>query len=306
MANATQKTIVVPWDFTPGSEIALQHAIRLAQVVGDNIMILHPIRKPRLMLTAGARARYQQQHDELQKRLEHEAGRLQREYDDRMDGETPSSEDPLHAQGRELHRINILSMVLEIRSLRKSLADLFVSVDVNLIVSKQFYTVEGERDLNLVDAFRRIKSSKVETTPFIIVNQPPQHQYYTELVVPMDYDNTYKEKLRWVAYLSNYYHCNVNLMKPYLKVDRKKKGMANNLYFTKKILDSKNVVYGIKTASRHADFREEVFSFTKTIDSDLIILMTSKLRFYFPDGVVTSDVPIMFINPLSKRYQAFY
>ena len=34
--------------------------------------------------------------------------------------------------------------------------------------------------------------------------------------------------------------------------------------------------------------------------------MTSKLRFYFPDGVVTSDVPIMFINPLSKRYQAFY
>ena len=81
--------------------------------------------------------------------------------------------------------------------------------------------------------------------------------------------------------------------------------MANNLCCTKKILDSKNVVDGITTANKRAEFNQEVFSFVSAIEADLLILMANNMKNYFADRVVKSDVPILFINPLSKKYQAF-
>ena len=306
MSNVTKKTIIVPWDFTERSEIALEHAYQLAQVVGDNILLVSLLRQPCRLATRASQHRFDLRLEELRGQLDDEAHRLKRRYDERQRELSLVMEQEQGEKRRELHDVSIMTLAMAYRNLRKAFKDVYTSMDINLVVARQFYNLEGGKKVNLVSILKRLKLGRANTMPFIIVNNPPTHRYYTELVVPMDSANSYKETLRWVAYLSNYYHCNVNLMKPSVRDDRRKKGMANNLYFTKKILDAKGVVYGIKTASRRNDFRTEIFKFTKTIDADLLIIMTDKMKAYFTKDLVDVEMPVMFINPLSKRYQAFY
>lgn len=306
MANNTKKTIIVPWDFTERSEIALAHAYQLAQVVGDNIMLVSIVHRPVLFLSVGKKNRFEEHVEEMRDRLENEATRLKRQLEAQKQSLSEAMQNEVTTQRRDLLEVSILTMVLGFSNLRRALKELYISMEVNLVLAKQDYLLENGKSLNLVNVLRKVKMGKVDTVPFVIVNALPTHKYYTELVVPMDYDKTYKETLRWVAYLSNYYHCNVNMIKPPVNDEGKKKGMANNLYFTKKILDSKNVVYGIKTANRKGDFRSEVLKFTKAIDADLLIIMTDKMKKYFGSLVISADVPVMFVNPLSKRYQNFY
>lgn len=306
MANPLKKkTIIVPWDSSQGCGYALEHAFQLAQAVGDNVMILQLVKRPGMLLTRVKRSEFEQQLAEQRQQLEREAQRLNMEFAEKRAAIIQNLKTKTAAAGREFQEVTITSMVLDYRSLVHSLNELVLTLSVNLFVTSQYYQLSRTTRLDLLPILRKMKSSKVDTTPFIIVNKPPKHLYYTELVVPMEYVGSYKETLRWVAYLSTYYHCNVNLIKPPLKDESKRRGMANNLYFTKKILDSKNVVYGIKTANKRAEFNQEVFSFVSAIEADLLILMANNMKNYFADRVVKSEVPILFINPLSKKYQAF-
>ena len=85
-----------------------------------------------------------------------------------------------------------------------------------------------------------------------------------------------------------------------------KQGITSNTYFTKKVLDASNVVYGIKNADRNSEFLSEIEKFVKEIDADMVLVMADRINRIFPRGEITIDVPVMLINPLAKRKQYFY
>lgn len=306
MVNNAKKTIIVPWDFTEESEIVLAHAYQLAQVVGDNIMLVNIVRQPSRFTSRSKKNRFEESLEQRRELLEQQAAELSASCEAHRLVLAKSLEQNGSTKLKELHPVSILTLVLSFNNLKKALWDLYLSMDVNLVVAKQAYRYENGMMINLVKTLSSIKVGATNTVPFIIVNKMPTHSYYTEIVLPMDYRSTYKETLRWIAFLSNYYRCNINLIKPHVRDEGKKRRVANNLYFTKKILDSRNVIYGVKTASRRGDFRAEVFKFTKAIDADLLIIMTDKMKSYFSGYSIDAEMPIMFINPLSKRYQPFY
>ncbi len=97
----------------------------------------------------------------------------------------------------------------------------------------------------------------------------------------------------------------MNIIRPPLTEEAAKKQMNDNIFFAKMILGSRNVVYGVKTASSKEAFRDEVFKFAKDIDADLLIVMSNKLDFYFSSREVGSGIPCMLINPLVKRFISF-
>lgn len=304
MSVNLKKTIIVPWDFSKECEISLQHAYQLAQAVGDNVMLVHFIKRPRFMPGAAAKDRFQEEIESMRAKLTKEVDRLSVEYEtERQRLELALKQEP--NQKRQVLQVTILPMVVSYVNLRKAINELYRSMDVNLVVTNQFYYVTPKHGLDMITILRKVKSGRLNTMPFIVVKKPPVHQYYTDLVVPMDYDKTYKETLRWVAFLSNYYRCNVNLIKPPLKDELRKKGMANNMYFTKKVLEAQDVIYGIKTADKRKEFRHEVDRFSKDIDADMILIMTNKIKKFFAGGEIKSDIPVMFINPLSKKFQSF-
>lgn len=304
MSEQLNRVILVPWDFSEDSEKALAHAYQLAQMVGDNVMLVHFIRRPSLLIGAGAREKLHRQEMEAQEKLKKEVDRLSRLFEAKRE-ELRQSLEQEEYQDRKVQNVTILPYVLVYRNITKSLTALYASMGVNLVVTTANYRLPNKKQLNMLAVLRKVKSGRLTTVPFILVKQLPTHRYYTDVVLPLDFNKNFKESIRWVAYLSSYYHCNVNIIKATAKNAETKQGIASNTYFTKKILDASNVVYGIKNADRNKEFRFEVENFVKEIDADLVLVMTDRIDRLFPNGEITIDVPVMLINPLAKLKQSF-
>jgi hypothetical protein len=280
--STPKKVVLVPWDFTDGSEIALKHALQLAQVAGNDILLLHLIPKMWWSSLIGAKPVQPDDIDVLKRKLEDIAENISNES-----------------------KCNIISMVLE-GTPTTIIKELVTTADLNLIVAYKSYTYEKKKFET--SSFMRRLSVKNLSIPFLIAEKPPIHSHYIEIVVPLDYDKKYKETLHWIIYLSKYYKCNINLIKPYISDEGKKRNMANNIYFTKKMLDGNKIVYGIKTAKRKNTFKDEVFKFANNIDADLILIMADKYTTYVSENKSKdpSRVPIMCITPRVRKLQGFY
>lgn len=280
--DTAKKVVLVPWDFTKGSEIALKHAIQLAEAGGNEIMLLHIIPKYWWSFLFGIKPIAQEEIEEIKRKLEEVVESISQEFN-----------------------ISPIPMVLEGEPIT-IIKELITSANVNLIVSHKYYYFEKKKIET--STFIRKLSVKNLSIPFIIAEAPPIHSHYIEIVVPLDHDKKYKETLHWIIYLSKYYKCNINLIKPYISDEGKKKDMASNIYFTKKMLDGNKIVYGIKTAKRQNTFRDEVFKFANNIDADLILIMADKYNNYVVEhkGKEPSRIPIMCITPRVRKLQGFY
>jgi hypothetical protein len=280
--DTAKKVVLVPWDFSSGSEIALKHALQLAEAAGNEIMLLHIIPNYWWSFLLGQKPLSQEAIEEIKRKLE------------------AVSENICHE-----HKYNPIPIVLEGDPI-VIIKELITTANINLIVAHKHYIFEKKKIET--KSFIRKLSVKNLSVPFIIAEAPPIHSHYIEIVVPLDYDKKYKETLHWIIYLSKYYKCNINLIKPYISDEGKKKNMASNIYFTKKMLDGNKIVYGIKTAKRQNTFKDEVFKFAHNIDSDLILIMADKYNNYVSDGKgkETSRIPIMCITPRVRKLQGFY
>lgn len=279
--ETSKKVVLVPWDFTKECENALKHAIQLASVAGNEILLLHLIPKFWWNIIGKSESAKQLETEELKKNLEIIADRINAEH-----GFTP------------------ITMVLE-GNPPKLLNELIITANINLIVAGKTYT-HAKKSIESISFLKKI-SLKNASVPFLIAEAPPLHNHYIEIVIPIDYDKKYKETLHWIIYLSKYYKCNINLIKPFITDEGKKKNMSNNIYFTKKMLDGNKIIYGIKTAKRQNVFKDEVFKFANNIDADLILIMADKYNYYVQSKEkATSRVPIMCITPLPRKFQDFY
>lgn len=270
MARNKKDVILIPWDYTESSEVALEHGIQLAKEVNNYIMLVRFIEKPGLFASKS--------HKE--KLIAEEKERL-KEVGKRV---------------MEQHGTN--PYIAVDFSTTSKVSKLALDAKANLVITGTSYQLNEKLNFKPIDIVKRLKGLDI---PFIIANEKPAHNYYKEIVVPLDPDKKYKETLHWVIYLSKYYHCNINIIKPYLEDDVKKKEMTSNIYFTKRTLDKKNIVYGIKTAKKKKKFQDEVFRFANMIDSDLIVMMINKYQKFISENPDYDErIPIMVINRNNK------
>jgi nucleotide-binding universal stress UspA family protein len=278
MSKKRKDVIIVPWDYTESSEVALMHAIQLAKEVNNHIMLSRFLESPGLF---AGKSKKEKIIAEEKEKLKAVGERILKEY-----------------------KINPFVHV-ELGLSFKNFYSLVKDANANLIVIGGTYTINSKSIFKPNKMIKRLKGLDI---PFIVAQDKPAHAYYKEIVVPLDHDKNYKETLNWVVYLSKYYNCNINIIKPFLYDEYKKKDMANNIYFTKKTLDKKNIIYGIKTAKKNKEFQDEVLRFAENIDADLIVMMVKKYKKFIskkPD--YKERIPIMVINRNSKiiKYGGF-
>ena len=271
-------TIIVPWDFTEISENSVLHAIQLAKVVDNEILLVH------FMESSGV---FSNKTKNLLKKEELESKLLSK------------AEDIF-----DVYKIRP-QVLIEDKPVKASIKNILSTYKIDLIVMGKIY-IAGKTKTSAKDFLKIIAKFNV---PIIITKEAPFHTHYTELVVPVDYDRKFKESIQWILYLSNYYKCNINVIKPLIHDELKKKYLSNNIFFLKKMLDKKNIVYGIKTAKGKENYNQELFSFANTIEADLILIMSDKYDKFFSDKKVEelNKVPVMVINPRAdlRRYQSF-
>jgi len=278
--NAKKKYIVIPWDFSEGSEKALQHAVQLAKVVNNGIALLYLNNVKGGLFGGFSKKLSDEQLAQIEKDLNERAEKVSSDFD---------------MECRAFVRQGKAKQIAQ---------EIIHTVNANLMVMHK--TVEGNNNtLSVTDFLKIMKGAFI---PFIIIENSPAHEYYKEIVVPIDDDRRYRESLAWIIYMANYYKCNINLMKPFLNDEFRKKELANNVYFTKKMLDKQNIIYGVKTAKKKEPFKAAVLKFGSIIEADMV-MMTSKYYHKWLSGKSTEtfNIPVMCIPPRADltKYSSF-
>lgn len=174
--------------------------------------------------------------------------------------------------------------------------DIFKTIKITSIEINSMMIIMG-----LHSAKRAIRVIVGSNVPFLLVQMPPINPKYIDIVVPMDYDEKSRIQLNWVTLVSHFFGCNINLIKPFFSSNGRNEKMKKNLFFAKQVLDSKNIVYGIRTGKRGEKFNDTIFDFANEINADLIFVMSYQFKkFILKANKFGMKIPVMCINPATN------
>jgi nucleotide-binding universal stress UspA family protein len=182
------------------------------------------------------------------------------------------------------------------------------TIDARLVVMK-VQKPKGREKYIGTRAIRVMAGSRI---PFLVVQAPPKRLALRRIVFPIDFRKENKEKLSWISYLSKFYTSKIFLFKP----NAHDYNIRNNLEFTKRFLEGKNIDYEIITGKTSYRLPQETLEFAHQIDAELVIILLSKnisianIMLGLTDQKYVSNeykIPIMCINPRSdlRKFESF-
>jgi nucleotide-binding universal stress UspA family protein len=264
------KYLLVPWDFTSVSDNALQHALRIAKYVNNEVRLIHII-------------------DDNSK-----AGQMKEEAEGKLD--------LLVKEVKEKHGIKPSYVILE-GSIFNTISKYASSNDVQMVIMGT-HGVKGMQKLTGSWALKVMLGSKV---PFLIVqDKPTDKKRFTDIVFPIDFKAESREKLYWAIYLGKYFSSKIHLFKPPTSDQAFLKGINTNLNFAIKFLKQNDIEYEIHTAKKASNFPKEIITLSEEIEADLILIMTTKnvtigdFVLGVPEQYVITNsakLPVMCVNP---------
>lgn len=172
------------------------------------------------------------------------------------------------------------------------------TIDAFLVVMKTQPPTQKEK----LFGSRSIRVMSGSQIPFIVVQDPPKRLAFRKVVFPIDFRAENKEKLIWISTLAKYYTPKIYLFKPKIK-DYK---VRNNLEFSKRFLEGKNIDYEIVSKTSDKSLAEATIDFANEVDAQLIIIILKKnisklnLLFGSADQKYISNkykIPVMCVNP---------
>lgn len=268
MVKFASDTIMVPFDFTEVAEYAIQHALVIAKRVENKIALVHIVKNDAS----------EQEKTNAEKKLKEVADETQRK-----------------------HKIETNAFVRE-GSIFYTIGDIATELEANLVIMGT-HGIKGMQKLTGSWALKVIVSVS-EKIPFIVVQGPPQNEQFERIVFPVDIRKETREKLNWVAYLAKYYNVKIDIFKRGAAALRK--NIEGNIAFARKFLKSHKIDYEIHTAEGKHPFPVETLNFSKSINADLVLIMTTK-NIGFTDYVMGPDeqyiiansakIPVMCVNP---------
>jgi nucleotide-binding universal stress UspA family protein len=261
--------IIVTWDFTNISQCALEHAIRISRSINHGISLLHIIP-----------LKYSEKEKES--------------LIEKMNFVCEETE----------RRFNIKpSIVIKEGNIFESISEYASNNNTSLVVMGT-HGMKGAQKIFGSWALKVIIGSSV---PFIVVqDQPKSHEKYSNIVFPIDFKSENKEKLYWAIYFGKYFSSKVHLFKYPVSDKSLQKKINTNLNFAIRFLIQNNMDYEIHSPERTTDFNKDTVAFAKSINADLIIIMTTKYITIFDymfgakeQKIIANSekIPVMCVNP---------
>jgi len=264
------KIIVVPWDFTPVTEYALQHAIRISRMTHDDICLLHIVEK--ITTEGGIKAK--------QAAMTIKGNEVERNFGVKV---------KTHVQ-----RGTIFKQIPE-----------FVNDRSASLVVMGTHGMSGMQKITGSWALKVIAKSKV---PYIVVQAPPDDQgRYHNIAFPVDFRSEEKEKLSMAVFMGKYFNSKIHILKAMRKDDSLAKKTNLNLNYTVRMLIQNNIEYAIQEIPSDK-LAEHTLKTAEEMKADLILIMTTK-DITFADYVFSakeqfiiansSHIPVCCVNPAS-------
>ncbi len=143
-------------------------------------------------------------------------------------------------------------------------------------------------------------------TPFIVVQKPPDEEFYKDIVLPINFRKENKECINWATFFSKYFHSRFNILTAKHTDHNFIKGIESNIYFIKKYFGTKNISYIIEEAKGEAEFPKEIIDYAIEKKANAIFVMVTR-DIGFADYVLgaheqyvianTEQLPVICINP---------
>jgi len=269
--DVDSKIIVVPWDFTPVTEYALQHAIKISRMTHNDICLLHIVEK--ITTEGGIKAK--------QAAMNNKGSEIEHKY-----GVTVKT----HVQ-----RGTIFKQIPE-----------FVNDHSASLVVMGTHGMSGMQKLTGSWALKVIAKSRV---PYIVVQAPPADmERFRNIVCPIDWRAEEKEKLSMAIFMSKYFDTKVHVLKATRKDESLAKKANLNLNFTVRMLIQNNIEYEIREVPSDK-LAEQTIEIAQQLNADLILIMTTK-DITFADYVIgakeqyiianSQKIPVCCVNPSSS------
>jgi nucleotide-binding universal stress UspA family protein len=263
------KTIVVCWDFTPKSQFALDHGIRIAKVLCKDIVIVH----------VAHRGTTEDQKEKLLNQIEGVA----------------------HRVGLE-NNLRVRCQLLE-GNIFRAISSYATESGAELVLMG----THGIRGMQRITGSWALKVIVGSSVPFVVVQKEPAASgKFSNIVFPIDFRAESKEKLLWAIYMGKYFNSKVNIFLYPVKDKLLKKKEDINLNFAVRFLIQNNIEYEIFTAKKQRKFAEQTMDFAKSVNADLIMVVTTKY-ITFADYMFgaseqriianSAGIPVMCINP---------
>lgn len=265
----SKKFILVTWDFTVVSENALEHAIRISRTIDQEITLLH-------ILKPGSK---NSETDIKRKKLETTCEESYKKF-----GIKPN-------------------YVFTEGSIFRDISKYASDNKASLVVMGTHGMTRSQKIFGSW-ALRVIVGSSV---PFIVVQDKPlSHEKYSKVVFPVDYKSENKETLNWAIYFGKYFSSKVHLYKYPVKDKSLQRKINTNLNFAIRFLIQNNLSYEIFSPEKSRNFTKETIEFSKSINADLILTLTTKYISIFDymfgarEQLIIANrekIPVLCINP---------
>jgi nucleotide-binding universal stress UspA family protein len=153
------------------------------------------------------------------------------------------------------------------------------------------------------NALKMVAKSKI---PFVIIQEKPLTGKFDNIIFPIDFRKENKEQVNYINYLSSNFGSKFLVFKRLASDRGFKKRIASNLHFVESFFKMNNINYEIFSATNKLSFEKEVVQFAKEMNSELIIVLTTR-DLGFVDYLIAAKeqsiiansekIPVMCINP---------
>lgn len=262
----TSKPIIVPWDYSEKAEFALLHAINISKSTLSPIILVHITKR---------------ETDNIQN----------------LNKLSSIAKDIANKNGMDI------SCMVRTGIIFTEISKIIAETDA-MIAIMGTHGIKGFQKLTGSWALKVITGSKA---PFIVVQDRPQlDAVITKIVLPMDFKLEEREKLVWTNFIASIYKCKFYICYAETGDEIIQKRTIGNIKAACAYLEGKGINYELHQLPGDDGIAKETIKFAQSIDSSMIIVMTTK-NIKFQDYVLgaseqqiianSSKIPVMCVNP---------
>lgn len=263
----SKKKILVPTDFTPVGDMALEHALVVARATQAEVTVLHVVNSKKDIADAKLK-------------LQVLADRVQADHQE------------------------VIQTVARIGSIFEDIDELASEIDATLIIMGT-HGMRGMQFLTGSRALRIVTDSKVPF--IITQGKSIGPNGYDDIVVPLDLHRETKQKLSLVADMATYFKGRVHLISPGETDEFLRNQLDRNIAFASNFLKEREIQFDVKIAeTKSSKFVRAVIDYATEINADLITIMNfaensliGLIGGNYEQQMITneSEIPVLCVSP---------
>ena len=186
---------------------------------------------------------------------------------------------------------------------------IFTAISELIEETEASFAVMGTHGMKGMQKFTGSWALKVivgSTAPFIVVQAPPKAEIFENVVLPIDFKFTEKEKLIWADFIGKLAKPKFTLCYQNVSDSGIRKKIHANAIFAQKYLAEKGLDFDVVKLEGKGSLADEAIELAKEVNAGLILISTTK-NIRFQDYVLGADeqkmianiaqVPVMCVNP---------